>query len=377
MKILVINAGSSSLKYQLIDMETEHLLAKGLCERIGIDGHLKHTPLIGGKPVFDEDLPMPTHSEAIAAVIDKLTSAEYGVVTSMKEIDAVGHRVVHGGEKFACSVKIDDAVMTALEECTPFAPLHNPANITGINACRAVMEKHNDEVRNEQEKWGFMATPYTAAALAVPALFHTFYYAFSGGRNPEVMKTEHKVMRILEQAYADKTNCFPKTRYRAITWGGPPCYWLQFPNWLYNCWGILMIAGMDLFSGNVIIDTTDEETILDGIARNYETGVMRRHLTGGWRHLVEFWDEAEKFHCDMVILHDDITCKGALGLTGVILDQAKEKTTKLMVVSNDMFDHRTISRADIRQQVNDFMFSVMQAEPLDASLLQYDDYEGW
>ena len=139
MKILVINAGSSSLKYQLIDMETEHVLAKGLCERIGIDGHLKHSPLIGGKPVFDEDLPMPTHSEAIAAVIDKLTSAEYGVVTSMKEIDAVGHRVVHGGEKFACSVKIDDAVMAALEECTPFAPLHNPANITGINACRAVM----------------------------------------------------------------------------------------------------------------------------------------------------------------------------------------------------------------------------------------------
>ena len=146
MKILVINAGSSSLKYQLIDMETEHLLAKGLCERIGIDGHLKHTPLIGGKPVFDEDLAMPTHSEAIAAVIDKLTSAEYGVVTSMKEIDAVGHRVVHGGEKFACSVKIDDAVMTALEECTPFAPLHNPANITGINACTAVMGKDVPQV---------------------------------------------------------------------------------------------------------------------------------------------------------------------------------------------------------------------------------------
>ena len=110
---------------------------------------------------------------------------------------------------------------------------------------------------------------------------------------------------------------------------------------------------------------------------NYETGVMRRHLTGGWQHLVEFWDEAEKFHCDMVILHDDITCKGALGLTGVILDQAKEKQTKLMMVSNDMFDHRTISRADIRQQVNDYMYSVMQAEPLDVSLLQYDDYEGW
>ena len=139
MKILVINAGSSSLKYQLIDMEGEKLLAKGLCERIGIDGHLKHTPLVEGRSVFDEDVAMPTHSEAIAAVIDKLTSPQYGVVNSMKEIDAVGHRVVHGGEKFAASVRIDDKVMKALEACIPFAPLHNPANITGINACRAVM----------------------------------------------------------------------------------------------------------------------------------------------------------------------------------------------------------------------------------------------
>ena len=139
MKILVINAGSSSLKYQLIDMETEHVLAKGLCERIGLDGHLKHTPLVGGKPVFDEDLPMPTHSEAIAAVIDKLTSDEYGVVASMKEIDAVGHRVVHGGEKFAKSVVITDEVMQAIEECNPLAPLHNPANIIGIKACQELM----------------------------------------------------------------------------------------------------------------------------------------------------------------------------------------------------------------------------------------------
>ena len=139
MKILVINAGSSSLKYQLIDMETEQVMAKGLCERIGIGGHLKHSPLVGNKPVFNEDLAMPTHAEAIAAVIEKLTSEEYGVVASMKEIDAVGHRVVHGGEKFASSVLINDEVLKAIDECTPFAPLHNPANITGINACKAVM----------------------------------------------------------------------------------------------------------------------------------------------------------------------------------------------------------------------------------------------
>ena len=98
MKILVINCGSSSLKYQLLDMEGEKLLAKGLCERIGIDGHLTHKPQ-NGRPVFNEDVPMPTHTEAIAAVLDKLTSPEYGVVESMSEIGAVGHRVVHGGER--------------------------------------------------------------------------------------------------------------------------------------------------------------------------------------------------------------------------------------------------------------------------------------
>ncbi len=138
MKILVINCGSSSLKYQLLDMDNESLLAKGLCERIGIDGHLKHQPQ-NGKPVFDEDVALPTHTEAIAAVLDKLTSAEYGVVADMSEIGAVGHRVVHGGEKFAQSVVIDDAVMAAIAECVPLAPLHNPANITGIEACKAVM----------------------------------------------------------------------------------------------------------------------------------------------------------------------------------------------------------------------------------------------
>jgi len=139
MKILVINAGSSSLKYQLFDMDTETVMAKGLCERIGIGGHLKHTPLIEGKPVFDEDVSMPTHSEAITAVIDKLTSAKYGVVSSMKEIDAVGHRVAHGGDKFSQSALITPDVLAAVKDCIPLAPLHNPANITGINACREVM----------------------------------------------------------------------------------------------------------------------------------------------------------------------------------------------------------------------------------------------
>ena len=138
MKVLVINAGSSSLKYQLLDTDNQEVLAKGLCERIGIDG--KFTYKAPGKNTIDAvDVAMPTHSEAIQAVLNALVDADNGVIASMSEIEAVGHRVVHGGETFACSVKIDDTVMAALEECIPLAPLHNPANITGIKACQACM----------------------------------------------------------------------------------------------------------------------------------------------------------------------------------------------------------------------------------------------
>lgn len=138
MKILVINAGSSSLKYQLIDMENESLLAKGLCERIGIDGRLTHKPQ-NGKPVYEADVPFPTHKEAIEAVLEKLTSKDYGVVETMAEIGAVGHRVLHGGIEFTESCVVDDACEAAIKKCFPLGPLHNPANLMGIKACQAAM----------------------------------------------------------------------------------------------------------------------------------------------------------------------------------------------------------------------------------------------
>ena len=140
MNILVINAGSSSLKYQLLNPETGDLLAKGLCERIGIDGKFTYKPQMEGKKKLDAvDIPMPTHSEAIAAVLNALADKDNGVVASMSEIDAVGHRVVHGGEAFNQSVRITDAVLKAIEDCIPLAPLHNPANLTGIRACQKAM----------------------------------------------------------------------------------------------------------------------------------------------------------------------------------------------------------------------------------------------
>ena len=137
MNVLVINCGSSSLKFQLINAESEEVLAKGICERIGIDGRLTYQPEGGEKEKSDK--PMPTHTEAIQFVIEALTNPETGVVKSLDEIGAVGHRVVHGGEKFSSSVVITEDVKKAVAECNDLAPLHNPANLIGIEACEKLM----------------------------------------------------------------------------------------------------------------------------------------------------------------------------------------------------------------------------------------------
>ena len=137
MNILVINCGSSSLKFQLINAETEDVLAKGLCERIGIDGRLVYQPAGGEKEVTEAA--MPGHKEAIQMVLDALKNPNTGVIKSLDEVGAVGHRVVHGGEKFASSVILTDEVVKGIEECSELAPLHNPANLIGITACKELM----------------------------------------------------------------------------------------------------------------------------------------------------------------------------------------------------------------------------------------------
>ncbi|MBQ1504521.1 MAG: acetate kinase [Oscillospiraceae bacterium] len=135
--ILVINAGSSSLKYQFFNMDNREVLAKGICERIGFGGHMRHS--VAGKVVMEKDIDMPDHSVAVSNVLEALTDAEYGVISDMGMVDAVGHRVLHGGQKFTASMLVDDDVLAAIEECIPLGPLHNPANLMGIRACQKVM----------------------------------------------------------------------------------------------------------------------------------------------------------------------------------------------------------------------------------------------
>jgi acetate kinase len=139
MKVLVINCGSSSLKYQLIDSDTKQVLAVGICERIGLEiGVIKHTP--AGRDRIENKVKMDNHEVAVSLVLNALTDKEYGVISDLSEIQAVGHRVVHGGEKFASSTVITEEVIQAIEECNDLAPLHNPANLIGIRACMSLMK---------------------------------------------------------------------------------------------------------------------------------------------------------------------------------------------------------------------------------------------
>ena len=183
MKILVINAGSSSIKYQLIDMTDETLLAKGQCDRIGIEGgNFKHVN-IAKDITYKVDVQMANHGEGIKLIIDALTNAEHGVIASMSEINAVGHRVVHGGEKFSGSVIINDEIIEALKECSELSPLHNPANLTGIKACTEIMGENVPQVGVFDT--GFHQTmPDFAYLYAIPYEYYEKYklrrYGFHG-----------------------------------------------------------------------------------------------------------------------------------------------------------------------------------------------------
>lgn len=195
MKILVINAGSSSLKYQLMDPESGDVFAKGLCERIGIDGRLTHkVPARDIKVV--RELPMPTHSEAINAVLEILVDPENGVVKSVDEIDAVGHRVLHGGAKFTESCLIDEACKQAIRDCIPLGPLHNPANLMGIEACQKIMpKKHQVAVFDTAFH---MTMPPKAYRYAIPEEYYENdslrRYGFHGTSHRYIAKRVEKLL---------------------------------------------------------------------------------------------------------------------------------------------------------------------------------------
>jgi len=208
MKILVINAGSSSLKYQLFDMETESVLAKGLCERITVDGHIKHTPN-NGKPVYEADIAFPSHAEAMEAVLKILVDTDHGVINSTDEIDAVGHRVLHGGAKFTESCIVNEACKEAIRACFPLGPLHNPANLMGIEACETVMPG-KPQIAVFDTAFG-MSMPATAYMYALPYEYYEKHalrrYGFHGTSHRFVALRIRQILNKEGDAALRHINC--------------------------------------------------------------------------------------------------------------------------------------------------------------------------
>ena len=200
MNILVINCGSSSLKYQLINSETEDVLAKGLCERIGIDGILTYQPADGEKEKSEKS--MPTHTEAIKFVLEALTNEKTGVIKSLSEVGAVGHRIVHGGEKFTASTVLTAETIKAIEECSDLAPLHNPANLIGVRACQELMP--NVPMVAVFDTAFHQTMPKTAYLYGLPYEYYENYkvrrYGFHGTSHSFVSK---RTAEIIGKPYED------------------------------------------------------------------------------------------------------------------------------------------------------------------------------
>lgn len=200
MNVLVINCGSSSLKYQVINSDSEEVLAKGICERIGIDGRLVYQPKDGEKEITEA--PMPTHTEAVRMVLNALVNPKTGVLKSLDEIDAVGHRLVHGGEKFASSTLIDETVIQAVEECSDLAPLHNPANLIGVRACQEVLK--DVPMAGVFDTAFHQTMPKEAYLYGVPYEYYEKYkvrkYGFHGTSHSYVSK---RAAEVLERPYDD------------------------------------------------------------------------------------------------------------------------------------------------------------------------------
>lgn len=307
MNILVLNCGSSSLKYQLIDGETENVLAKGLCERIGIDGRLKHEP--EGKDKFVSEEPLPDHTAAVQAVIDALLDADHGVIKSMSEINAVGHRVVHGGELFSSSVIITDEVKAAIDKCSELAPLHNPANLIGINACEKLMPGVPQV--GVFDTAFHQTMPEKAYLYAIPYKYYEKYkirkYGFHG--------TSHK---YVSQVCADMMDT-PIEELKIIT-----CH-------LGNGGSICAVRN------GVSVDTSMGFTPLDGIAMGTRSGSVDPAV-------VLFLMQKENFspaEMDSILNKES----GVLGLSGVSSDfrdieNAESEGNERAAVALDTFAYR-------------------------------------
>ncbi len=228
----------------------------------------------------------------------------------------------------------------------------------------------------EWEKWDVAAnTPYYPINGVAQALYR-IYYSQAGDR-PIWHEVDDHVRRIMNKTVKKQINCFPKTRHRAIAWSCAPLYYSNWCTWAYNCWGINCVINMDSLMFDQYLRTDNYEHALEDLALMNEKAPMRAMAVGGHEHILSLWDYMERFHCDMVIMYDQLQCKGMQGIHGVFEDEFRKRNIHAIWVPHALPDKRTVSRKEIRQIINDYMTTVMHEEPLDPTLLDFDDGNSW
>ena len=237
------------------------------------------------------------------------------------------------------------------------------------------IKRFNKETEYELQKWEVNKSAYPQLLGPCYELFRKWNYEMDGGADPRTIKTFEKVNDLLMKAYANKEEPWPgKMKYRAIVWSCPAHYYANFSNWAANCWGINVLVEMESLNFTKPLETEDKEEALRDLARLYERMVMRRHTNGGYHNVVtELWRQCEDWNAKLIIMYQNVACKNMATVQGILDDQGRERGYDLIWVEHDLMDPRTVSRRTMRDKVSEYMRTVMRAEPVDPSLVEFDD----
>lgn len=334
--------------------------------------------------------PVPT-SEAGACVVDALPHLGACFISSSMPCDGSVMASEYTSRRFKDlptyhltfpvryeDESIMDSAVNEVKNCIKFIEEQTGAK-WNWDAYFSAMNRFNKETDYELQKWEVNQTPHPQLIGPIYELFRKWNYEMDGGIDPRVLKSCEKVNKMMMKAYEKREEPWRgKMRHRAIVWSVPAHYYANFSNWLANCWGINVLVEMEGLNFTKHLNTTDKEEALKDMSRLYERMVMRRHTNGGYDHvLTELWRQVEIWKPEIVIMYQHVSCKNMATLQGLFDDQARERGVKLIWIEHDLMDPRTVSRKSMRDRVNEYMRTVMQEEPLDPSLVDFEDDMTW
>ena len=330
--------------------------------------------------------PVPS-SECGALVVDALPDMGSGFISSSMPCDGSTMASSYFSRRFPNTpvfhlcfpVRYEDetVLQSAAEDikaCIKFIEDQTGAK-WNWDAYFSAMKRFNIETSYELQKWEINKTPYPQLLGPVNELFRKWNYERDGGIDPRVIGTCEKVNKILLEAYEKREEPWPgKMKYRAIVWSCPAHYYANFSNWAANCWGINVLVEMESLNFTKPLETEDKEEALRDLARLYERMVMRRHTNGGYHNVVtELWRQCEDWNAKLIIMYQNVACKNMATVQGLLDDQGRERGYDLIWIEHDLMDPRTVSRRTMRDKVNEYMRTVMNAEPVDPSLVEFED----